>query len=61
MFVCVDDYSRFTCISFLREKSDTFNAFKILFLKLMREKNRQLKKAIGIRSGHGKEFENSLH
>ena len=58
VFVCVDDYSRFSWVSFLREKSDTFNAFKILFLKLMREKNKQLKKATRIRSDHGKEFEN---
>ena len=56
VFVCVADYSRFLWVSFLREKS---NAFNILFLKLMREKNRQLKKAIRIRSDHGKEFENS--
>ena len=40
MFVCVDDYSRFSWVDFLREKFDTFNAFKILFLKLMREKNK---------------------
>ena len=59
-FVCVDDYSRFSRIKFLREKFGTCNAFKILFLKLIREKNRQLKKAIRIRSDHGKEFENSL-
>ena len=59
VFVCVDDYLRFSWVSFLREKSDTFNAFKILFLKLMHEKNRQHKKAIRIMSDHGKEFENS--
>ena len=59
MFVCVDDYSRFSWVSFLREKSDTFNAFKILFLKLMLEKNKQLKKAIKTRGYHGKEFEKS--
>ena len=59
VFVCDDDYSIFLWVSFLREKSDTFNAFKILFLMLMREKNRQLKKAIRIKSNHGKEFENS--
>ena len=55
----VDDYSRFSWVSFLGEKSDTFNAFKILFLWLMHENNKQLKKAIRIRSDHGKEFENS--
>ena len=54
MFVCVNDYSRFIWVSFLREKSGTFNIFKILFLKLMREESRQLKKAIKIRSDHGR-------
>ena len=60
VFICVDDYSRFSWVRFLREEFDTINAFKILFLKLMREKNRQLNKAIRIRSDHGKEFENSI-
>ena len=60
MFVCVDDYLRFSWVSFLREKFETFNAFKILYLKLMCEKNKQLKKTIGIRHDHEKEFENSL-
>ena len=46
-------------MSFLREKSEKFNEFKILFLKLMREKNKQLKKAIRTRSYHWKEFEKS--
>ena len=59
MFVCVDEYSRFSWVRFLREKSDTFNAFKILFLELMCEKNIKFKKDIRIRSDHGKEFENS--
>ena len=59
VLICVDDYSRFSWVNFLREKSNTFNAFKILFLKLMREENKQLKKAIRIRSDH-EEFENSL-
>ena len=60
VFVCVDDYSRFSWISFLKEKSDTYNDFKILFVKLMSENNRQLKKAIRIRSAHGKDFDNAL-
>ena len=60
VFFCVDDYSRFSWISFLKEKSDTYNDCKILFLKLMSEKNRQLKKAIRIRSAHGKDFDNAL-
>ena len=60
VFVCVDDYSRFSWVSFLREKFNTFNAFEIWFLKLMREKKTTLKKAIRIMSDHGKEFENSF-
>ena len=56
----LDYYSRFTWVSFLRDKLDTFNAFKVLFLKLMCKKNKQLKKAMRIMSDHGKEFENSL-
>ena len=60
VLVCVDDYSKFSWVSFLIEKSDTFNAFKILFLKLMGENNRQLKKAIMIRSDREKKFENTL-
>ena len=35
VFVCVDDYSRFSWVNFPKEKFDKFNAFKILFLKLM--------------------------
>ena len=60
VFVCVDDYLRFSWVDFLTKIFDTFNAFMILFLKLMCEKNRQFKKAIKIKSDHGKEFENSL-
>ncbi|XP_073025191.1 uncharacterized protein [Primulina eburnea] len=33
-FVCVDDFSRFTWVSFLREKSDTFAVFKKLHAKI---------------------------
>ena len=52
--------TQFSWVNFLREKLDTFNAFKILFLKLTREKNTHLKKAIKIRRDYEKEFENSL-
>ena len=58
-FVCVDDISRFSWVQFLREKYDTFNSFKVLFVKLMLEKNNALKNAVRIRSDQGKEFENS--
>ncbi|WJX62480.1 hypothetical protein P8452_47472 [Trifolium repens] len=55
-FVVVDDFSRFTWVSFIREKSDTFDAFKELCLRLQREKDSGI---VRIRSDHGKEFENS--
>ena len=47
-------------VNFLREKSNTFDTFEALFVKLRHEKNHHLKKAIKIRSDHGREFENSL-
>ena len=37
-FVCVDDFSRFTWINFIRVKSDTFDVFKDLCLRIQREK-----------------------
>ena len=46
-------------VNFLREKSNTFDTFEALFVKLLHEKNYHLKKVI-IRSDHGREFENSL-
>jgi hypothetical protein len=55
-YVVVDDFSRYTWINFIREKSDVFEVFKDLCLKLQREKESQV---IKIRSDHGKEFENS--
>src|ERR1044072_6812268 len=56
-FVCVDDFSRFTWINFIREKSDTFDVFKDLCLKVQKEKGYGI---IKIRSDHGKEFENGM-
>lgn len=57
VFVCVDDFSRFTRVDFIREKSETFNnMFKILCLGLEVEKEGKVQR---IRSDHGKEFENT--
>lgn len=56
VFVCVDDFSRYTWVEFLREKSDTFDIFKELCQRLQREKGMGI---IKIRSDHGKEFENA--
>jgi hypothetical protein len=51
-FVVVDDYSRFTWINFIKEKSDTFEEFKDICHRLQREKGTGI---IKIRSDHGKE------
>ena len=58
-FLCVDEFSRFSWIHFLKEKSDTFDAFEALLLRLMLEANFHHKNVVRIRSDHGKEFENS--
>ena len=53
----VDDYSRYTWVSFLREKSETFEIFKSLCLKFQNKKSTSL---VRIRSDHGREFENEI-
>ena len=55
-YVVVDDFSRFTWINFIREKSDVFDVFKELCKRLQREKEGCIVRII---SDHGKEFENS--
>jgi len=60
VFVCVDDYSRYTWVDFIREKSDTFEVFKNLCTRLKREKDCNIGRIVRIRSDHGKEFENSV-
>ena len=52
----MDDFSRFTWINFIREKSDTIDVLKDLCIQLQREKGCGI---VRIRSDHGKEFENS--
>ncbi len=54
--VMVDDFSRYTWVSFLREKSKAFDEFKNLCIRLQTEKELTIKR---IRSDHGGEFENS--
>ncbi|MGV8048650.1 integrase catalytic domain-containing protein, partial [Mycobacterium kansasii] len=53
--VVVDDYTRFTWVTFLREKSDAFEEFVILAKRLQNEKGYGINR---IRSDHGGEFEN---
>ena len=59
VYVYVDDFSRYTWVNFLREKSDTFGAFKTLCIRLKTEKNCNIGKIVRIKSDHGKEFENT--
>ncbi|GAA0162916.1 hypothetical protein LIER_18907 [Lithospermum erythrorhizon] len=54
--VCIDDFSRYTWVKFLREKSDTVKLVKKLILQVQNEKEQYV---VRIRSDHGKEFENS--
>ena len=54
--VVVDDFSRFTWVEFLREKSKACEKMEVLCKKLQNEKRASIFK---IRSDHGKEFENA--
>ncbi|CAA7051603.1 unnamed protein product [Microthlaspi erraticum] len=54
VFVLVDDYSRYTWVRFIRDKSDTMASFKIWALQVINEKG-SIKR---IRSDHGGEFQN---
>ena len=39
IYVCLDDYSRFAWVDFIREKSDTFHVVKNLVIRVQNEKN----------------------
>ncbi|KAG7559347.1 Nucleic acid-binding OB-fold [Arabidopsis thaliana x Arabidopsis arenosa] len=54
VFVLVDDFSRYTWVRFIREKSDTAYSFRIWALQLINERG-GIKR---IRSDHGGEFQN---
>lgn len=54
IFVLVDDFSRFTWIRFLREKSERLQSFKMLALQFSNEEGRIAQ----IRSDHEGEFQN---
>ena len=53
--VIVDDFSRFTWVSFLAHKDETFSSFIKLLKRTMNEKNTTI---VSIRSDHGSEFQN---
>ena len=56
IMVIVDDFSRYTWIEFLREKSEACEKLETLCKRLRNEKGVPIVK---IRSDHGKEFENA--
>ena len=56
IMVIVDDFSRYTWVEFLREKSEASEKLEILCKRLQNEKGVPIVK---IRSDHGKEFENA--
>ena len=56
IMVVVDDFSRYSWVEFLREKSEACDKMERLCKKLQNEKGVPIVK---IRSDHGKEFENA--
>lgn len=54
-FIVVDDFSRFTWVPFLREKSEAFDEFMLMCKKMQTEKELTIKR---IRSDHESEIEN---
>ena len=51
--VVVDDFSRFTWVSFLVHKDETFSSFIRILKRIMNEKNTMI---VSIRSDHGSKF-----
>jgi hypothetical protein len=56
ILVIVDDYSRFTWVILLKDKSEACDQAKILFKRIQNEKGCVIQR---IRSNHRREFENS--
>ena len=56
IMIIVDDFSRYTWVEFLREKSEVCEKLEILYKRLQNDKGVPFVK---IRSDHGKEFENA--
>ena len=56
IMIIVDDFSRYTWVEFLKEKSEVCEKLEILCKRLQNEKGVPIVK---IRSDYGKEFENS--
>jgi transposase InsO family protein len=55
-FVIVDDYTRYTWVFFLYDKSDVYDLFKSFIKRVQNELETTIKK---IRSDNGSEFKNT--
>ncbi|XP_021825771.1 uncharacterized protein LOC110766715 [Prunus avium] len=58
ILVLVDDFSRFTWVIFLQDKTEAFNSFHVLYKLIMNEKHETNSCIIRLRTDHGTEFEN---
>ncbi|KAG9450370.1 hypothetical protein H6P81_010335 [Aristolochia fimbriata] len=58
VMVCVDDFTKFTWVESLREKSEAFKLFANLCKQIMTEKGMTIGRIVRVRSDHEKEFEN---
>lgn len=56
IYVVIDDFSRYTPIDFLREKSNIFKRFTFLYQKLTIEKHFEGTKIVRIKSDSSKKF-----
>ena len=56
IMIIVDDFSKYTWVEFLKEKSEVCEKLEILYKRLQNEKGVPIVK---IKSYHGKEFENA--
>jgi transposase InsO family protein len=56
VLVIIDDYSRYSCVFFLKRKDEVYEHFQILALRLNNEHPNCLK---SIRSDNGTEFKNA--
>ena len=57
--VMVDDFSRYTWVAFLKDKSEAFECFRTIYNQVQNEKGLQNLSFVRIRSDHGTEFENA--
>jgi transposase InsO family protein len=55
-FMIVDDFTRYTCVAFLSDKSDMFDTFKTFIKRVQNEFETTIKK---VRSDNGSEFKNT--